>query len=57
MGKTALLRHCIAEAPSTNGIVVYAEASAQEPPHRRSSAAWNVLRDERVAAEETEERL
>jgi AAA ATPase domain len=30
MGKTALLRHCIADASATNAIVVYAEASASE---------------------------
>jgi len=31
MGKTALLRHCIAEASANHAIVVYAEASASEP--------------------------
>jgi hypothetical protein len=31
MGKTALLRHCIADAAATDAIVVYAEASATEP--------------------------
>jgi DNA-binding MarR family transcriptional regulator len=31
MGKTALLRHCIADASAANAIVVYAEASDNEP--------------------------
>jgi hypothetical protein len=31
MGKTALLRHCIAETAASDSVVVYAEASATEP--------------------------
>jgi hypothetical protein len=31
MGKTALLRHSIADASATNAVVVYAEASSTEP--------------------------